>query len=48
MSSQLCRDCNNYCVYCQMCCVDRDFHDYNDSCKDFDPEDQKESEVEDD
>ena len=48
MSSQLCRDCDNYCVYCQICRVDKDYHDFNDSCKDFAPEDgetEGESEV---
>ena len=47
MSSNLCRDCYNYCVYCQLCHVDKDYHDFNDSCKDFLPEhDNEESEGE--
>lgn len=38
MSSQLCRDCANFCIYCMTCHKDNEYHDYNDSCKDFEPE----------
>ena len=49
MSTKLCRDCDHYCVYCQICHVDKDYHDFNDSCKEYEPEIndiEKESEVE--
>ena len=38
MSSQLCRDCQCYCIYCQICHKDFDYREYNDTCKDFVPE----------
>lgn len=42
---QICRDCDNYCIHCGICRADREYHEINDSCHDFAPEDGRESEV---
>ena len=44
MSSNLCLDCSHYCVYCQICYNDKEYHDFNDSCKNYAPENPEESE----
>lgn len=35
---QNCRDCDNYCVHCGFCRVDREYHGIGDGCRDFTPE----------
>jgi len=34
----LCRDCAHYCPSCRICSVDKEYHNINDSCRDFAPE----------
>ena len=43
---QNCRDCGNYCIHCGFCRADREYHEIGDGCRDFTPEDGKETEDE--
>ena len=44
--SQICRDCQCYCIHCRICHKDFDYKELNDSCNDFTPDNVEESEVE--
>ena len=40
---QICRDCANYCIHCEVCRNDKEYHPMNDSCQDFIPEEESEA-----
>lgn len=33
----ICRDCQCYCIHCQICHTDKEIHKMNDSCSYFTP-----------
>lgn len=47
MSTQVCRNCANYSLHCMTCYNDHEYHDLNDSCKEYEPKNNEiEGEIE--